>query len=349
MLAENHGVDSELWFPNPTDPHVVELRSAAPVCLETAELLAASQLVRARSLDPKRVIISTHGAWRFPTRLAHKLGKLGFRWIYTPHGMLEPWSLRQKQLKKWLYWTLREGPLARRADAVRATSVPEEENLKRLFSNVALIPHGVEMPDPSSAAASEGESGDGVTRILFMGRLHSKKGALALARAWTRSRLQANPAFELIIVGNDAGELQPLTAFLKQNPSNIQLRAPVYGIEKQQLFERCKVFALPSKSEGFPYALLEGMAAKLIPLISDGCNLPEAFAEGIAIRTTPDEVDIVASLNSLLEFSPDDLEHRRRATRDFIRTRFSLEAIAERQAQVYRSLLRGQASISANA
>jgi hypothetical protein len=86
----------------------------------------------------------THGSWRFPTRWGYKLSRLGYKWIYLPHGMLEPWSLRKHKLKKSIYFSLFEIPMVRKADMVGGTSTPEFANLKKLFLEAEYTPSGID-------------------------------------------------------------------------------------------------------------------------------------------------------------------------------------------------------------
>ncbi len=335
ILAESHGITSELWFPKASNgSHRVDLRGAAPVAFRDTPVFDPRRVADGRQLCPRGTVVVTHGCWRSPTLVGARLKEASFPWVYTPHGMLEPWSLRQKALRKKLYWELRERRLAEKADVVRATAVPERDNLARLFSNVSLLTHGIEAngDDPEHRP-------DGITRVLFMGRLHPKKGAVALARAWTRSCLYRNSGFQLIIVGNDDGDLPELKRIVRASGSNMVLREPVYGKEKAGLFASCSFFALPSRSEGFPMALLEGMAAGLIPLISHGCNLPEVIESGLALAVSPEMEDIVTGLDLLATFSPGEIADRQTQTREFIRAQFSLTAVASQQARFYRSLL----------
>lgn len=332
ILAESHGIDSEVWFPGGAESVELGVHAA------TVRQLPSGWRGNKMRFDNDRTIVVTHGCWRWPTRLAAQLRKKGTPWVYTPHGMLEPWSLRQKALKKWLYWNLIERRLANRANLVRATSTPEAKNLGSIFSRVELIPHGVQCPVELPKNGAVGRP----TRVLFMARIHAKKGALKLAEAWTRSRLHQRDDFELLIVGQDDGELNSLTQFLGNAASNIRRLDPAYGEERRELLQTCDYFALPSQSEGLPVMLLEAMGAGLIALISDGCNLPAAIDSGAALRLGSEIEEISVALNAILDHSAIDRELFRQAGHSFIREKFSLESTAARQAAIYRSLRAGK-------
>ncbi|MEM7600006.1 MAG: glycosyltransferase, partial [Verrucomicrobiota bacterium] len=151
-----------------------------------------------------------------------------------------------------------------------------------------------------------------------------------------QSILAGMEEFELILVGNDDGELSQLRDL---TAPNITLKEPVFGEEKRVLFETCHFFALPSESEGFPVALLEGMAHGLIPMITDGCNLPEATTEGLAIGIEPTLSSITEGLETIRQMSSVEISERRSASRDFVEKRYSPPVIAAQHAALYHELL----------
>jgi len=328
----NSGVTSEVWFPKTTSTHLFDFRGATPISLASTKLRdLGSKFCDSQKHFEKTIVIS-HGAWRYATRLAWQANRLGCKWIYTPHGMLEPWSMQQKWLQKKFYWHFFEHRFIRRANVIRATSVPEYKNLSSIFTTTQLLSNGIAVPGDRQHDLSQKK------RVLFLGRLHHKKAPVELVEAWLASSLRHNQDFELIIIGNDDGELGKLKSLLDNTRANVQLRAPVYGDEKRKLFDSCSFFALPSHSEGFPVALLEAMAAGLVPLISDGCNLPDAFSEGVAIRLTPVPTDITKVLESVVLLSNQQIASMSDAAQKFVRERYSVESMASQQLKLIHSL-----------
>ncbi|RYY15234.1 MAG: hypothetical protein EOO04_28930, partial [Chitinophagaceae bacterium] len=144
LAALNYTV--ELWFPTEM-PAITNAVTA--VRLPGTDHSVLTKLIEERNLDPRKDIIITHGVWNYPTRWGHRLKQLGYRWIYVPQGMLEPWPLQQKWLKKKIYFTLVEQRLAKTADLIRAVAKPEMNNLRRFFpsSDIRFIPNGVKVQD----------------------------------------------------------------------------------------------------------------------------------------------------------------------------------------------------------
>lgn len=144
-------------------------------------------------------IVHIHGVW--DPRLHHvakmcQVAKVPY--VIAPRGMLEPWSLKQKWLKKRIARWLYQDRDLRGAAALHATAESEAEQFRKLgFRNpVVISPNGVNLPKEGAVssqrlAVSEGESLElGVRsqdrRVLFVSRMHPKKGVLELVEAWGR-------------------------------------------------------------------------------------------------------------------------------------------------------------------
>ena len=338
-LQENHGIASEIWFPEETrEAAEEELNGARPRGLPALDRDALEAAVLDARLDPARDVIVSHGCWQYPTRWGQLLKRRGYAWLAVPHGMLEAWSLSQKRIRKILYFHVLEKRALLLADRIRAVGQPERVNLRKVFGErVVWIPNGV----PSRAGTrNEGVKANG--RIfLFMARLHHKKGIIPLLEAWKASSLADRTDCELKIAGPDDGELVALERFLKENKamSNVRYLGPVYGDEKAKLLQRSHFYVLPSHSEGFPTSVLEAMQAGMVPIITPGCNFPEAIeaGPGIAIRT--DVPSIQAGLEQALALKDADYATVSRLAVELIESRYTHSRIAEEQAELHWSLL----------
>ncbi|MES2387297.1 MAG: glycosyltransferase [Bacteroidota bacterium] len=335
-LFKLYGIESHIWFPASNAPaNLPVLEGVTPVSLVHTANAKAADIIEMYSLNPKHDIIVSHGAWQWPTRLAHKFEEMGFHWIYVPHGMLEPWSMKQKWLKKFIYYNLIERPKASDADYVRAVGGPEAFNLSKTFQGTVLIPNGTDNIEFDPAQRPEKP-----LTFLFMARLHHKKGVIPMAEAWLESGLKNNPDAKLLIAGPDDGELAALQAILQKNPGiNIEYTGPVYGPEKEKLLKEAHFYLLPSLSEGFPTSVVEAMLYGQVPLISRGCNFPEAFDAGLVIDTPQDRAQIKASLEKAFTMPKAERLRLAAANRAFIQAGYTTERIAELQMKLYKKLL----------
>jgi glycosyltransferase involved in cell wall biosynthesis len=332
LLAEK-GIQTELWYPQ---KQFIPIDQVTNVPLESLSLKIAAEILHARALDPQQDIIVTHGCWSYATRWGAFFKKKGFKWIYVPHGMLEPWPLQQKKIKKALYLHLIEKKLAKRADSIKAVSVPESINLKKFFvpELICFIPNGVayEHVIPNFKVKQL------PIRYLFLSRLHYKKNLVALASAWLQSGLNNNSAYELLIAGPDEGELQRLTPLLQQSV-NMKYIGSVYGEKKKELFTQCMYYVLPSFSEGLPTSLLEAMSYGLVPIVTEGCNLPEVFNLQLGVKINTDIAAIVKALQDTSVWDVERVTKTGLKAKSFIKNNFSLETVTELQMALFSKLL----------
>jgi len=246
-----------------------------------------------------------------------------------------PGVCSKKDSKKKVYFRLIEKQLAKTSDYIRAVGSPEYKNLKKSFLNTQLIPNGVESINTQDKDWSAKKKS-----YLFMARLHHKKGVLPLIKAWKKSSLQNNDHYELLIAGPDDGELNQLKSEIN-NCSNIRYLGAIYGKEKDALLNKSHFYVLASFSEGFPTSVLEGMQYGLIPLISEGCNFPEAFENKLGLELSPNQDDILKTLEMSAKIEPDAAKEMGEKAQSFVIENYSLERIAEQQHEVYQALLKG--------
>lgn len=279
-------------------------------------------------------LVVTHGAWQYPTRWGAAAKAMGFHWVYTPHGMLEPWSMGQKWWKKKLYFALVENRLAQKADLVRAVGAPECLNLKKKFPKVEHIANGIYPTDILHTDKDVSK-----IRFLYLARLHHKKGVIPLAEAWLKSEPGKSAHHELLIAGTDDGEKEALELLIRDSGSkNMKFLGPQFGAKKRELLEKAHFYVLPSHSEGFPTSVVEAMGAGLIPIITTGCNFPEAIENGQALVTTPEPGDILQALNKAFNMSVDDIRQRSDGVRKFAEQGYLWNQIAARQALIFGKL-----------
>lgn len=335
-LLENHIVKSEIWFPAETLPETMpDFYGAEPVPLANTKVNQALKTANERGLNVADTIIITHGTWRYPTLWGKVLKRAGYKWQYVPHGMLEPWSMQQKAFKKKLYFHLIELPAARAADMVRAVGAPELVNLRKYFPKAVLRPNGVPLQ------AYPEKDWHGKRHVLFMARLHHKKGIIPLMKAWLKSDLNRNDQWQLVIAGPDDGELGTLQELLAQNPeTNIQYLGSVYGAQKQEWLLNSHFYALPTVSEGFPTSVVEAMQAGLVPLTSKGANFPEAMEAGLMVELTQEEKDIVSALHAIAQFSEQEYHALSTKCKAFINQGYTLDVLGQTAFQDFQKLLK---------
>lgn len=327
LLEKKYGVSSFLWVCKGGD--AVRDVYANTIYLENRALSkkALDKLLCDQNLRIADTVFVTHGAWLQPTKIGCTLRKLGYKWIYVPHGMLEPWSMKQSRWKKTIYFFLVEKRLGNYANVIRAVSKNEQLNLQRHFRQpIELVENGVDVEPWRKKDCCE-------QVFLFLGRLHYKKGIVPLVQAWRNIMTSTNK--KLLIAGPDEGELDKIVPLMDKR--NMQYLGPVYGEQKKDLLTRSHYFLLPSHSEGFPTSVLEAMSFGLIPLISKGCNFETVFVKHLGYNIEPDVSSIEKCLLHIQEKKFDnDLSE---ANRDFVYNAYSTTVIAQKLITLYSSIL----------
>lgn len=216
---------------------------------------------------------------------ARELGRAGIRYVLTPHGMLHPWALSQSSLRKRAAMALTHRKALRGAGALHALNADEQAHLEalklgppvRVVANGVWIPQTLAAPEPFRRRYAQlGEA----PFVLFMGRLHYKKGPDILIDAFAQLHRRL-PDLRLVIAGDDSGAradiLQRIASAGLEN--HAILVGPIYGPQKQAALAEASCFCLPSRQEGFPIAVLEALAAGLPVVISPECYMPEVQRE----------------------------------------------------------------------
>lgn len=282
-------------------------------------------------------LVHCHGLWAYHSWVSGRLcGKAGIPSIVSPHGMLDPWALSLSRLKKRLAWFLFEGGHLANATALHALNEAEAEAIRRLGLDtpIVVVPNGVALPPPDIAPARRNKT------LLFLGRLHPKKGLLPLIEAWCALSASAEGTFgwTLQIAGIDEGgfenELRKQVS-VSGSPSSISFLGPLWGAAKQKALAESSAFVLPSYSEGLPMAVLEAWAHGKPVLMSRACNLPEGFSEGAAWEVEPSAPRLYSALRSFFSASEAELDQAGAAGRALVEHRFSWHAVARNMLRVY--------------
>ena len=173
--------------------------------------------------------------------------------------------------------------------------------------------------------------------MLFLGRIHPKKGLMNLLQAW--ARLPADAAWQLVVAGWDqGGHQQELETFAAAHGlrDRVTFVGPLHGPVKAAAYANANAFILPSFSEGLPMTVLEAWAHGLPVLMTPACNLPEGFAEGAAAEISTDPEMMARSLLRFMSAG----DHERAAFglhgRALAENRFNWTRIAGEMLSVYR-------------
>lgn len=275
------------------------------------------------------------GLWMYPSLacLRHRR-RAKIPHLITPRGMLDPWALSNSRWKKRLAGSLYEWAHLREADCLHALALPEAAAFRQLGlrNPICVIPNGIDLPDGEPSLPPPPWA-DGRKTLLFLGRIHPKKGLPALLDAWRSFR---HAEWKLVIAGWD--QIGHEDELKKAVPTaSVHFAGPLFGGEKASALAHADAFILPSLSEGLPMAILEAWSCSKPVLMTPACNLPEGFAAGAAIEIQ----SLPQALDQLAAMSAHDRALMGRRGRDLVESRFRWDQIAARMEAVYRWLLGG--------
>jgi glycosyltransferase involved in cell wall biosynthesis len=246
-----------------------------------------------------------HGLWQyhgFGARRALRAAGVPY-YVYT-HGMLDPWFRRSyplKHLKKWAYWPWAEYRVLRDAAAVIFTTEEERRLARESFwlyrANERVVPFGASPPpaDRDALCAAFLQASPDLRDkeiVLFLGRLHPKKGCDLLIHAFA-THARERPNAHLVIAGPDPSHWQPELHAIAQShgiAQRISWPGMLQGDLKWGAFYASDVFVLPSHQENFGVAVAEALACGVPVLVSDKVNVwPEIKADGAGF-VAPDTI-----------------------------------------------------------
>ncbi len=292
--------------------------------------------------------VHIHGLWEQSTieacRAADAAGK---PYVLSAHGMLEPWALHNKRWKKLLYAALVERSNVREAACRFALTAAEAGDYRRFGCSgpVAIIPNGVSLPGlrDKELFLEAYPKLRGQRLVLFLGRLHPKKGVDLLLKAW----IEVAPDYRdthLVFAGPDAegtqAQLEAIAAAHKLE-GQVTFTGMLHEQMKWSALAAAEAFTLPSHSEGLSMSVLEAMGMGLPVIITRQCNLPEVEQHGAGWTIEPATPSLVQALRELLENSPAVNREIGAAGSRLVEQRYNWAAVARQTAEVYRWVLGG--------
>ncbi len=296
----------------------------------------APQMLR-RVQEVKPDVLHINSLWMYPsvvTKQWHDATNKPF--VVTVNGMLDTWALNNSRWKKVIAAFLYEKENLKKASCIIANSLKELQAIREygLTNPVAIIPNGVDLP----VIKEVNKPANGRKKLLYLGRIHPKKGSEELVKAWQAVNRQKDAGWELEIIGwgaeKDIAQLQQQISHV----DSVHYLGPKFGPEKDAVFRQADAFILPSHSEGMPMAVLEAWSYQLPVLITSACNLDIGYQREAAIKI---EVNSLAeSLRSLMAMESAPLAQIGRNGRKLVEENFSWVKAAEQLEQVYQWITR---------
>jgi glycosyltransferase involved in cell wall biosynthesis len=293
-------------------------------------------------------IVHVHGIWQEHCMHACSTARRTLRpYVVSAHGMLDSWALRQKSWRKAPYLALCERRNLASAACLRALTRHEVEDYRRagVAGNVAIVPNGVTIPAETSSALLLEKFPELRSRrmVLYLGRLHPKKGIDLLCQAWARIAARFPDAVLLIAGPDSEGTLSHLKSMVAD--AGISAQVVFAGMLSRQLkwsaLAAAEVFVLPSHSEGFSVSTVEALGMGVPVIITRQCWFPEVSENACGWIIEPDAGQTADFLIESLSMSTGERAARQANARNLVETNYSWEVVGRKMIQVYEWILGG--------
>jgi len=292
-----------------------------------------------------------NGLWQYHAWAASRACRGGVPYLVFTHGMLDPWFQRRyplKHFKKVLYWKAVEEGVLRHAKAVLFTSALEAELAKQSFSpsewTSAVVPFGTIAPGgdrdtPIQEFYAACPHARGRKFVLFLGRLHEKKGCDLLIAAFARC-FGGDSSLHLVMAGPDQQGCKAKLMSIAADAGiadRVHFPGMLQGGAKWGAFYAAEAFALPSHQENFGIAVAEALACGTPVLISNQVNIwQEIVEDGVGLAeedTVEGTCQLLNRWESLSTSAKVEMGARCRAT---FERRFDIQRLPKVIAEVLR-------------
>lgn len=287
-------------------------------------------------------IVHNHSLWSGSNMAAGLTARSGKALLVTsPRGTLSPEARARSALKKWLFKPL-QWPAVTRAALLHATSRMEYEDIRRIRIRqpVAIIPNGIDVPEPIEAPTEKSE--ETCSRMLFLGRLHPIKGIEMLLDAW-RELQDRHPRWELVVAGGgEVSYVQGLHAMAgRLGLARVAFPGPVFGPDKERLYRASDLFVLPTKTENFGMAVAEALAQGLPVVTTRRAPWPGLVDHRCGWWIERTLRDLVEALDRAMSLEAGELELMGLRGRQWMIAEYDWRSIARNMNAVYQWLCRG--------
>ncbi len=275
--------------------------------------------------------------------------KAGYPVVLSPHGMLEPWIVRRH------YWTRKVPSLLayqRRAlftaDIVHATAESEKWNIENISRYCPLLSDW----HPKLHVIGNGVDTRGIVvktswkrnhKLLFLSRVHPKKGIDLLLQAFCELRTLDGPLCDYVLQIVGEGDNAYLTSLRSLADSlgvgeHVQWLGGVYGERKWELIREADLLVLPTYSENFGIVVAEALASGTPVLTTKGTPWNVLNTECCGWCVDVNVEAIKSALCSFANASEDELQHMGLLGRTLVEENYDTRSIARKYVELYASI-----------
>lgn len=314
----------------------IELFKAGP--------MLSSAKAKKALLESNADLLHMEGLWRAPHRwMADWKRRRKEPIVCSPHGMLDPYIIRSQGRIKRIISNLFFQKGLEAVDCYHALCKKELDDIRAygLKQPVAIIPNGINLPNKSYKYERKDEG----KHLLYLGRLHKKKGVDLLIQAIAVIKKEEPTLmrkWHIDLVGwdheNCKAELERIVSE-EHLEDIVTFHGGLFGDDKTRMYATSDAYVLPSHGEGLPMTVLEAWSWNLPVVMTPHCNLPEGFDANAAILVDDNVESVVAGLIRLFQMS--GVERTAMGTNGYnlVSEKFTWDASARKMITLYDWLL----------
>ncbi|MEM1221729.1 MAG: glycosyltransferase [Verrucomicrobiota bacterium] len=285
------------------------------------------------------VTIFHHGGiWTATNHLVARYARAnGIGLVCSPRGMLDTWAMSYKSLKKQLCWNIYAHRDLASVNLFHATSDLERSYIQKLGfeQEIVTIPNGVEVPCISDLPEKPRQE---VRKLLFLSRVHPKKGIDLLIKAWA----QVKPlGWRVQVAGpdeeNHTSEMMQLALKLGVK-ADFDFLGNISEADKWSYFRKADAFVLPTYAENFGIVVAEALACETPVLTTDSAPWGFLDEEGCGWSVTTNVEGLIQGLQCLNKIDRDQLKSMGQRGRKFVKDKYSWKKIGEDMLAAYQKI-----------
>jgi glycosyltransferase involved in cell wall biosynthesis len=288
-------------------------------------------------------VVHLHEFRSFEAAIAsYEASRAGIPLVLQPRGAI---PRKSKRTQKAVFDQILGKRILASSDHLIASSHIESGQYQEVFpavreKSITHLPNGIEkdeykdLPQEGTFRAKYGID-DGSEMILYLGRLHERKGIDLLIRAF--EGMESGQNRDLVIVGPDDGNLTSLQQLQQQlQAKNISFTGPMYNEEKLAAYVDADLFVLPSKNkyESFGNVVIEAMACGTPAMTTNVCG----FAEWLDFEASQ---SVDPNPQALREGAEEILQTNIKSSsiREYVWSNFPWDTVAEGTTKIYQQVL----------
>jgi glycosyltransferase involved in cell wall biosynthesis len=285
--------------------------------------------------NEKPDIVHINGIWSPQNWGFQKVAQeLKIKVVLSPHGMLEPWIVKHNPMKKMIALLLFQKKAINRVNHIHTTAQIEKESIRNLgFKNpITIIPNGIDLSEIARVKNSYGNK-----KMIFLSRIHPKKGIELLLEAWRSSNTKG---WSLEIAGNgEANYIQSLVLNAK-DLDNVEFVGPKYGEDKWNFLRSADVMVLPTHSENFGIVIAEALAVGVPVITTTGTPWQDLENYNCGWWIELSVINLKSTLLKVFNTPIYSLEKMGISGQKLVKDKYDIKAIEKSMVELYNNILK---------